>query len=197
MRLLISGSWVRAPRWALFRFVFLCFNLCFQAHLSSYFEFELYFASFQWKKEKTNSKQKIHFYDSKLSVPVPQSAMRWFWDTRWFFVILFTWPVISPFACSSEFSTNLGWLLAIIGFHGSRFVVYVSHNNVWRHWRKNFLEEFCLLIVIILFLLHNYFIIPKLASTRSNRAKRVQNCLSLFIRQDWAGALWGSKMKKE
>ena len=155
------------------------------------------FCEFPMKKRKTNSKQKIQFYDSKLSVPVPQSALRWFWDTRWFFVILFTWPVISPFACSSEFSTNLGWLLAIIGFHGSRFVVYVSHNNVWRHWRKNFLEEFCVLIVIILFLLHNYFIIPKLASTRSNRAKRVQNCLSLFIRQDWAGALWGSKMKKE
>ena len=58
---------------------------------------------------------------------------------------------------------------------------------------EEFLKEFCLLIVIILLLLHNYFIIPKLASTRSNRAKRVQNCLSLFIRQDWAGAAVGVK----
>lgn len=86
----------------------------------------------------------------------------------------------------------------IIGFHASRFVVYVSHNNVWRHWRKTFFEQFCLLIVIILFLLHNYFIIPKLASTRSNRAKRVQNCLPFIRDKKRLGrSTAGVKMEKE
>ena len=52
--------------------------------------------------------------------------------------------------------------------------------------------------LIILFLLHNYSIIPKLASTRNNQAKCVQNCLSLFRdKKRLSRSTVGVKMKKE
>lgn len=97
--------------------------------------------------------------------------------------MLYTWPVISPFACSMQRIFNKLGLIARY-YQFPCFTFCVSHNNVWRHWRKNFLEEFCLLIVIILLLLHNYFIIPKLASTRSNRAKGVQGRSTVGVKNE-------------
>ena len=214
MRLLISGSWVRAPRWALLNFVFVCFNLCFLAAFVFLFWIWIMFCEFPINNEKKEKKQfkrknsllRFKIVGSRWATPSFKKSLPR--DSTKRNALYFE----TPFNFSACFTLDLSFLLlhAAANFQqtwvncsllsvsdASRFVPYVSHNNVWRHSRKNFFEEFCLLIVIILFLLHNYFIIPKLAITRSNRAKRVQNCLSLFIRKDWVGALWGWKMKKE